>query len=182
MFTNDRPTQATPSLAIVRINLENLMQVLGCFWKVLAGPKHQADGIHSPDGLRVMTKSMFIRLHCLWQVAHNLSKAPCISCQQRTRRPYRNYGEAYLVATKPPRSAQQVAATANKGQTAALVEEAVPEGLYAAAWPSEGRGDGWEPSLPSSPLGADMDPGRTTVTQGLVEMQNSGTTRSLRPG
>jgi hypothetical protein len=62
---------------------------------------------------------------------------------------------------------RQAVARASRGQPAPPVEEEAPEALYAAAWPSEGRGDGSGPSLPSSPLGAGMDPGRMTATRQL---------------
>lgn len=78
MYVEDELTQTTPGLAIVGINLDNLMQVFGCLWELLAGPKHHANGVQGPNGLRVVTKGMFVRLQCLGHITHGFCKAPWI--------------------------------------------------------------------------------------------------------
>lgn len=67
--------QAAPDITIVRIQVQNTLEVLDCFGKLLLGAKDTGNGVHGGDRVRVLTESIFIRSHSPIQVSHQFGDA-----------------------------------------------------------------------------------------------------------
>jgi hypothetical protein len=61
-------SKATPNLAIVGIELENLLEVLNSFVELLLCPKNATDGIHCRDGAGIGAKGVLISRGSLLKV------------------------------------------------------------------------------------------------------------------
>lgn len=67
--------QATPSLSIARIQLQNILQVLNRFGKLLFCSKDARDRVHCRDRPLIVTQGLLIGIHRSVQIAHQFSQA-----------------------------------------------------------------------------------------------------------
>lgn len=65
-------TETAPNITIVRINLENILQVLDGGGKLLHAPEDARDGLHSRDRPIVVAQGMVVALTSAVKVAHHL--------------------------------------------------------------------------------------------------------------
>lgn len=68
-------TQATPSLAIVAVDLEYLVEILNRLWKILAGPQNRADGVHGLDRGWVCAKALLVGEQGIVDIAQTFRQA-----------------------------------------------------------------------------------------------------------
>ncbi len=69
-------TQAAPDLAIVRIQLQYVLQVLDGFGEILLGSEYAGDGIHRLNGLEIMSQSLVIGKQRAIEVVHMFGATP----------------------------------------------------------------------------------------------------------
>lgn len=67
--------EAAPCLTVVRVELENPMQVVRRLGELLLCAQHQTDGIERPDRRWVVAQRLFIRVERIWQVSNCFGKA-----------------------------------------------------------------------------------------------------------
>lgn len=121
---NPRPlTETSPNIAIVAVQLKNVLQVLDSFVELLLCAQDTAYGIHRGNGSWIGAKSMLIGLHSFVEIVKKLSKAPC--CLMSTIASYHQQRSTYQSATTPPHSLPPFVA---QPATAAAVEEAYRAG------------------------------------------------------
>ena len=69
------PTQTAPDVPVIRIELQDAVQVVHRFVKLLLRPQDRTDGVHRGNGPRVRAQSVFVRLDRIFQTSNHLEKA-----------------------------------------------------------------------------------------------------------
>lgn len=80
-----RLTETSPCLAITIVNLENIIEIIDCFYEVLAGSQNRADGVHGWNGVWVGAQGLFVGEQGIVDIAKNLRQASYRAVSNRSK-------------------------------------------------------------------------------------------------